>query len=134
MTKIKICGLRRKEDIDIVNKYKPDYVGFVFAKSKRHITITEAKGMSLGINKSIKKVGVFRNQPLNYVSRCIPYIDVIQLHGDEDTLYVEKLKKMTKKPIIKAYRKDKNAKYILLDSINPGNGEKIDWNQKGLNK
>ena len=35
---IKICGIRRKEDIDIINKYKPDYIGFIFAKSKREVT------------------------------------------------------------------------------------------------
>ena len=34
---IKICGIRRKEDIDIINKYKPDYIGFIFAKSKREV-------------------------------------------------------------------------------------------------
>lgn len=36
-TKIKICGLKRPEDIRIVNRLKPDFVGFVFAESKRKI-------------------------------------------------------------------------------------------------
>ena len=38
MVKIKICGIKRFEDIEIVNRYKPDYIGFVFAKSKRKVS------------------------------------------------------------------------------------------------
>jgi len=41
-TKIKICGIRREEDIAIVNKYKPDFIGFVFAESKRRINFNQA--------------------------------------------------------------------------------------------
>ena len=40
MIKIKICGLRRKEDILIVNKYKPDYIGFVFAQNSKRKVIS----------------------------------------------------------------------------------------------
>lgn len=43
MTKIKICGLRRNEDIDYVNEYKPDYIGFVFAHSNRQVTKEQAR-------------------------------------------------------------------------------------------
>ena len=43
MTKIKICGLKRIEDIEAVNRYKPEYIGFVFAKSKRQVSVDQAK-------------------------------------------------------------------------------------------
>lgn len=39
MTKVKICGIKRKEDIEYVNKYLPDYIGFIFAQSKRKVSI-----------------------------------------------------------------------------------------------
>ena len=42
MKKIKICGLKRREDIEYVNKYQPDYIGFVFAGKKRKLTYDQA--------------------------------------------------------------------------------------------
>ena len=51
MKKVKICGLRRKEDILIVNRLKPDYVGFVFADSSRKVTKEEAKALSKQLEK-----------------------------------------------------------------------------------
>ena len=49
MQKIKICGIRRTADIEIVNKYRPDYIGFIFyKKSKRYIS--EADAMELRKN------------------------------------------------------------------------------------
>mgnify|MGYP002514011736 CR=1 FL=1 len=59
MVKVKICGLRRLQDIEIVNKYKPDFIGFVFAKSKRQVSLEEAKRLKQALSKEIKAVGVF---------------------------------------------------------------------------
>ena len=54
MTKIKLCGLRTHDDIDIVNTYMPDYVGFVFVpNSKRYVSISEAKAFKQRLNKGI---------------------------------------------------------------------------------
>ena len=53
MVKIKICGLKRLEDIDIVNKYKPDYIGLVFADSKRKVSHKLASEMKSNLIKSI---------------------------------------------------------------------------------
>ena len=129
MTKIKICGLKRKEDIEIVNKYLPDYIGFVFAENrKRTINVSTAKELYNMLNHNIKAVGVFLNQDIDYINKCLPYIDLIQLHGNEDERYIEELKKITNKPIINAYRDDNNADYLLLDNINPGSGVPFDWN------
>ena len=58
---IKICGIRRKEDIDIISKYKPDYIGFIFAKSKREVTPETVAEITKNLDKDIKKVGVFVN-------------------------------------------------------------------------
>ena len=136
MTKIKICGLRRKEDILIVNKYKPDYIGFILAfDKKRTIDINTLKNLYNMLDHSIKAVGVFLNQKIDYIKEALPYIDLIQLHGNEDEEYIKNLKAITNKPIINAYRLDKNADYLLLDNINPGSGEVFDWTTiKGYSK
>ena len=58
-TRIKICGLTRLEDIDAVNELKPEYVGFVFAKSRRQITKEHAVTLRRYLDPEIQAVGVF---------------------------------------------------------------------------
>ena len=67
MKKIKICGLKRSEDVDYVNTYQPDYVGFVFAGKKRKITYDQAKELKKGLLSSIQVVGVFVNEDISFV-------------------------------------------------------------------
>ena len=62
-TKIKICGLKRPEDIRIVNRLKPDFVGFVFAESKRKIDKKQAEKLREALDPDIPAVGVFVNEP-----------------------------------------------------------------------
>lgn len=82
---IKICGLTRLEDIEFVNDLKPDYVGFVFATSKRRIDKEKCKELTKLLNKDIKKIGVFVNSPVNEVNEIAKYcdLDICQLHGEE---------------------------------------------------
>ena len=146
-TKIKICGLKSVKDIEIVNKFCPDYVGFVFATSKRKIDLENAKQLKALLNPSIKTVGVFVNESiekiLQYEQQDI--IDVVQIHGDEDLVYIKQLKKSSHLPIIKAFRiKDSNGleaqrdlienpilDSVLLDAYHPtsygGLGKCFDW-------
>ena len=72
MAKIKICGLRRNEDIEIVNRYKPDYAGFIvdFPKSFRSISIDELKIFTRKLDPSIQSVGVFVDEEINQVIEC----------------------------------------------------------------
>jgi phosphoribosylanthranilate isomerase len=106
MTKVKICGLKRKEDIEYVNQYQPEYIGFVFAESKRKVTDALAKELKSELDQEIKAVGVFVNEPIEHiVSLCKQnIIDVIQLHGDEDAVYIRDLQVMIPNRIIKAVR------------------------------
>lgn len=89
MTKIKICGLKRKEDILYVNKLKPNYVGFVFAKSSRQVDKYMAKELIEGLDKGIKKVGIFLNTPVHEVKETAQYcdLDILQFHGNEQPEY-----------------------------------------------
>ena len=68
---IKICGIRRKEDIDIINKYKPDYIGFIFAKSKREVTPETVAEITKNLDKNIKKVGVFVNATYEKINEAV---------------------------------------------------------------
>lgn len=105
--KIKICGLTRKEDIMIVNECLPEYVGFVFwEKSRRYVsreTAAELRGLLSG---SIRAAGVFVNEDIKTVAELLSdgIIDIAQLHGDESEDYIIKLREMTGKEIIRAFR------------------------------
>jgi len=83
--KIKICGLRRYQDIDYANELGIDYAGFVFALSPRKVDLNQAQKLIARLNKSIKKVGVFVNQSKEFIEEaCYALgLDVVQLHGDE---------------------------------------------------
>ncbi|OPJ64884.1 phosphoribosylanthranilate isomerase [Clostridium oryzae] len=94
MTKVKMCGMRRPEDIDIVNELKPDYIGFILSKSKRQVSVDTAHQLAALADSSIKKVGIFVNRSIDYAAEAalqIP-LDIIQLHGDETQTYVNLLR------------------------------------------
>ena len=155
MSKVKICGLRRPEDILFVNKYLPEYVGFVFAESKRRVSIEEAAELSGKLDERIKRAGVFVNETIENVVSAVKMcrLDVVQIHGDEDPSYVSELKeellkegfnsnKLNKVQIWKGIRvKDETSfkqleKYgadaYLLDTFVEGSyggaGKTFDWN------
>jgi len=140
LAKIKICGLSRVCDIDFANEAKLDYVGFVFANSRRKITKEQAYILKKKLNSDIKTVGVFVNEDINFILELLNenIIDIIQLHGHEDEKYMLELKRKTDNPIIKAITVDKKdfisnfsntfANYLLLDSGAGGTGVKFDWN------
>ena len=91
MTKIKLCGLTRLEDIQAANRLRPDYVGFVFApKSRRYVTTTQAKALKEVLDEGIQAVGVFVDAPVDQVARLLHegVIDVAQLHGHEEDGYI----------------------------------------------
>ncbi len=106
MSKIKICGLKRPEDIKMVNDYEPDYGGFVFAGTKRRIDFDTAKELRSLMDPNIQAVGVFVNEKIDFIeSLCQEnIIQLVQLHGDEGEDYIQELKKRVSAPLIKAIR------------------------------
>ena len=140
MAKIKICGLKRLEDIEIVNKYKPDYIGFVFADSKRKVTSDLACKMKKNLDSSIKSVGVFVDEDIDVIIKLYDegIIDIAQLHGLENEEYIKKLKQKSnyRLEIINAIEmsgekdlleyENSLADYLLLDS-GKGSGKTFDW-------
>ena len=140
-TKIKICGLRRREDILAVNEAKPDYCGFIieFPRSFRSITEVQVRELVQELSAKISAVGVFVDAPIELVSGLLNdgTLALAQLHGQEDESYIRELKKITGKPVIKAFSvKTKEdiekalispADYILLDQGGGGTGKTFDW-------
>lgn len=120
MTKIKICGLSRMEDIEAANQYKPDYIGFVFAEgSKRRVTKAQAAALKAALDPTVAAVGVFVNAPLSEVLELCreKTIDIVQLHGDENEDYLSALKNTISNPVIKAIRVQSTEQLISADSL-----------------
>ena len=144
--KIKFCGLFREEDIEYVNKLNPDYIGFVFAKSKRQITKEKAIGLKNKLKSNIKVVGVFVDEDIEKIIDLLSngVIDIAQLHGNEREEDINNIKNKSKKQVIKAIRvttsedieswKNSCADFLLLDN-GQGTGKTFDWNNiKNLNR
>ncbi len=145
---IKICGLRRAEDVTLVNKWRPDLVGFVFAPSKRLVSFEEAGRLKALLSPEIAAAGVFVDETVQRVAEAVSrrLIDVVQLHGREDNSYIASLRKLLRKqaggdarhvPVIQAFRvetredllraDDSEADFLLLDHGSGGTGKSFDW-------
>ena len=142
MIKIKICGLKTIADIEIVNLYKPDYVGFVLAPSKRQISFEKAKEFKSHLDAGILTVGVFVNAEIETILKFVNHkiIDIIQLHGTEDNKYRAELRKRTACLIIQAIlvtenkiseTNIENTDFLLFDAASSsqrgGTGKTFDW-------
>ncbi|GHU89401.1 N-(5'-phosphoribosyl)anthranilate isomerase [Deferribacterales bacterium] len=140
MLKIKICGLFREEDIEAANEARPDFIGFVFAESKRRVSPKQAAHLRARLVADVVPVGVFVNAAVAEVVALYKegVIGVAQLHGQEDRDYVAALRKACVVPIIKAVRVDAKVKmadlfqydyadYLLFDNGSGGTGRAFGW-------
>lgn len=141
---LKLCGLRRAEDIQAVNASPPDYIGFVFADSPRRVSISQAANLRMHLHAAIGVVGVFVNEALDTVLETVRVVglSVVQLHGQEDADYVETLhNKCSGLAVWKAVRftgrqdiiegERTGADALLVDAAVPGiaggSGKRADW-------
>ena len=140
--KIKICGLFREADIDYVNEARPDFIGFVFAQSRRQVSPVLASSLRQKLMEGIVPVGVFVNAPPESISALYRdgVIDIAQLHGTEDEEYIAQLKKLCGIPVIKTIILDEqdvsvhcslftahcSPDYYLIDS-GAGSGKAFNW-------
>ncbi|HAH79181.1 MAG TPA: N-(5'-phosphoribosyl)anthranilate isomerase [Ruminococcaceae bacterium] len=145
MMKVKLCGIRRPEDVAYLNEFRPDYAGFVFAGTRRRIAPETAAALVRKLDAHIRKVGVFVDEPAASIARTVRLagLDVVQLHGDESAEAIAKLRLLVPGvEIWKAVRvRDRlsipralklGADKLLLDgysgSEHGGTGKKADWN------
>lgn len=150
--KVKMCGISKVETIPAVVEAKPDYMGLVFAPSKRQVTVEQAKILIEELHKQcinhydtkvVKTVGVFVNETLDNLVRIADTanLDSVQLHGDEDETFIQSLKERTNVEIWKAVQIrsaadiekwiDSSADILLFDAYHKdergGTGEVFDW-------
>ena len=118
--KVKMCGISKVETIPAVVEAKPDYMGLVFAPSKRQVTVDQAKTLVEELhrgyakkygsdtehdkNDTIKTVGVFVNETVGNLVTIAneANLDAVQLHGDEDETFIQSLKERTNVEVWKA--------------------------------
>ncbi len=143
MTKVKVCGLSRPQDIEAVNEAMPDYIGFVFAPSRRQVTPQHVETLKKELKPGILTVGVFVNaDPADIAALAKPgIIDMAQLHGDEDAETIERVREQAGCPVIRAVRvrsaadvlaaQETSCDYLLLDAFHSGQyggvGAAFDW-------
>ncbi len=116
MTRIKLCGLTRIQDIEIANKLKPEYIGFIFwDRSSRNVSAIQAARLKGKLDPEIKAVGVFVNAPAEQVISYynVGIIDIAQLHGNENEEYIKKLHDAGL-TVIKAFKMKKTGENINL--------------------
>ncbi len=134
MTKVKICGLSTKEAVKTAVSAGADYIGFVFAPSKRQVTVEQATELARFIPSHIQKVGVFvspsRAELLEAVDKV--GLDFVQVHGK----VVDKLFENLPCGSIQAVQVDEGghvpnsqADYLLFDAPVAGSGQTFDWGQ-----
>ena len=145
MSKIKICGLYRTEDIAYVNAASPDYCGFIinFPKSHRNVSSEKVRALRAQVRDGIVPVGVFVDQDLQDVAALLNdhTISIAQLHGHEDNTYIAALRSMAPGCTIwKAFNvrsaedlaaaRLSTADMVLLDN-GYGTGKCFDWQLVG---
>lgn len=143
MQKIKLCGMMKPCDIEYANRVKPDFVGFIFANTRRKISAAQAKQFREALDAEIPAVGVFVNEDIPVIASLVQdgCIDMIQLHGEEDADYIRCLREVCDVPVIKAVKVQTVEQirqtaalpvdYLLLDTYRKGvlggTGEAFDW-------
>ena len=132
MTKVKICGLSNIEAVKTAVSAGADYIGFVFAPSKRQVTLEQAAELAKFIPSHIQKVGVFVSPSRADLLEAIEKVglDLVQVHGQ----VVDKLFENLPCGSIQAVQVDGNghipssqADYLLFDAPMAGSGQTFDW-------
>ena len=139
MTNVKICGLKETEHVKTADNSGADFIGFMFAPSKRRVTVEEAVELAKAIPKTVKKVGVFVNEEPAKICQIAETVglDYIQYHGDETAEQIQEIGL----PAIKAFsiRAEEdveraatyNVDYYLFDApgtdYRGGSGNSFDW-------
>ncbi len=146
MTKIKLCGLTRPEDIEAANRLKPEYIGFVlWDKSSRFVSRQQAALLKKALLPAVNAVGVFVDEDPEAVASYLEegIIDIAQLHGSEDREYMRTLRRLVpEREIIKAVRIEPENSledmllefrgcepdFFLFDS-GTGSGQRFNWDR-----
>ena len=137
MTKIKICGITCREDVEILNEFLPEYAGFVmfFPKSRRNIPVQTAYSLLPLLDKRIKTVAVTvcpTAEQLSEIAKC--GFDLIQMHGEVESSVIDnspipifKAFNVSDIDKVTAYAENKKVCGYVFDAASPGSGKTFDW-------
>ena len=132
MTKVKICGLSTVEAVEATVLAGADYIGFVFAESKRQVSLEQAHELAKLVTGKTKIVGVFVSPSLEDLEQAIGQVplDMVQIHGTFDEALIPKISV----PVIRAIQLSdgeaqvsSQADYLLFDAPVAGSGQTFDW-------
>ena len=132
MTKVKICGLSTAEAVETAVLAGADYIGFVFAKSKRQVSLEQAHELARLVTGKTKIVGVFVSPSLKDLEQAIAQVplDIVQIHGNFDEDQIPNISV----PVIRAIQLrdgeaqvSSQADYLLFDAPVAGSGQTFDW-------
>ena len=132
MTKVKICGVSTASAVETACQAGADYIGFVFAESRRRVSLEQAQKLAALVPPAVRKVGVFVSPSLAELEEAISVanLDLVQIHGDFD----EELLTQIDRPVIRAYQVkgdlediSQEAAYLLFDAPLAGSGQTFDW-------
>ena len=132
MTKVKICGLSTVEAVETAVLAGADYIGFVFAASKRQVSLEQAHELAKRVTGKTKIVGVFVSPSLEDLEQAIGQVplDMVQIHGTFDEALIPKISV----PVIRAIQLrdgeaqvSSQADYLLFDAPVAGSGQTFDW-------
>ncbi|MGQ7249919.1 phosphoribosylanthranilate isomerase [Halomonas sp. V046] len=141
-TRVKLCGLTREDDVDAAVRVGADALGFVlWPGSKRAVDVDRLTTLSRRVPAFVTRVALLVNPTAAEVERCLPWVDLLQFHGDETAEFCARFAK----PWIKALRmrdgldlhhaavEFAGASGLLLDAYRPGvpggTGETFDWSR-----
>lgn len=132
MTKVKICGLSTVEAVETAVLAGADYIGFVFAASKRQVSLEQAQELAKRVTGKTKIVGVFVSPSLEDLEQAIGQVplDMVQIHGTFDEVLIP----LISVPVIRAIQLSdgeaqvsSQADYLLFDAPVAGSGQTFDW-------
>lgn len=139
MTKVKICGLQKQEHVITAIQAGADAIGFVFAPSKRRVTIEQAQLLANEVPQGVLKIGVFVNPSAAELKEAVERVplDYVQYHGEETPAFIQeqgypaiKALSVRGKEDIQAAA-DYQVDYYLFDApgtdFKGGSGHTFDW-------
>lgn len=132
MTAIKICGLMTAADVAAVNRFRPDYAGFVFAPGRHQLSLPKAQSLIAALEAGITPVGVFMNSDLNLILGALRVgIKIVQLHGEEPETIVALMQERGAR-VIQVFKNplpqvaNTAAEYVMFDA-SAGSGQTLNW-------
>ncbi|KIN14453.1 phosphoribosylanthranilate isomerase [Halomonas sp. ATBC28] len=141
-TRIKFCGFTRDEDIDLAVALGVDALGFVmWPKSARSVNVEQLVALSARVPAFVTRVGLFVDQPAELIEQCLPYLDMLQFHGNEtpdecqrfSLPWMKALRMRDEIDLTHEAERYHHAQALLLDAYRPGTpggtGETFDWSR-----